>query len=196
MRDRKGTGKVSLRSWQYCLGARLTFWRRSCDQKREWGRRVWISISRLTPLETASPPNLTWLLQNTASYAGYWQVDFQIWCLSEAVVSTKHFPKLTRGASHKSVFADVPENGLQSLKNNFTEIRPILFSLDHLLSHDYLAGLWTCNWLKIDYSGTTSLARVQRSRWIAYVTSPEWAKQQRRMCITLFCVHFFPFLYD
>ena len=75
MRVQKGTGKVSLRSWQYCLGARLTFWRRSCDQKREWGRRVWISISRLTPLETASPPNLTWLLQNTASYAGYWQVE-------------------------------------------------------------------------------------------------------------------------
>ena len=29
----EGYWQVSLRSWRYCLGARLTFWRRSCDKK-------------------------------------------------------------------------------------------------------------------------------------------------------------------
>ena len=36
----EGYWQVSLRSWRICLGARLTFWRRSCDKKREWGRGV------------------------------------------------------------------------------------------------------------------------------------------------------------
>ena len=42
----------SLRSWRYCVGARLKF-----------------SHSNILP--TAPPPNLTRLLHNTASYAGY-----------------------------------------------------------------------------------------------------------------------------
>ena len=41
-------------------------------QKREWGRGVWyFYLSRLTPLMTALPPNLTRLLHNNATYVGY-----------------------------------------------------------------------------------------------------------------------------
>ena len=89
----EGYWQVSLRSWRYCLGARLTFWRRSCDKKREWGRGVWISISpglrrsrrlrRQILLDYYRIPPAT-------QATGRW--NFQIWCLSEAVVSTKHFP--------------------------------------------------------------------------------------------------------
>ena len=52
---------VSLCSWQYCVGARLRFWRRS---------RVPNCQISLDYIATAPPPNLTRLLHNTASYAG------------------------------------------------------------------------------------------------------------------------------
>ena len=66
----EGYWQVSLRSWRYCLGARLKFWRRSCDLKKGVGtRRLNFYFSRLTP------PHLTRLLHNTASYTGYWQVE-------------------------------------------------------------------------------------------------------------------------
>ena len=50
----------SLRSWRYCVDARLKFGRRS------WRLRRQISLDYIT---TALPPNLTRLLRNTASYA-------------------------------------------------------------------------------------------------------------------------------
>ena len=75
---------ASLRSWRYCVGARLKFWRRSRVPKkgrrdeavemyfsrlrRSWRLRRQISLDYIT---TAPPPNLTRLLHNTASYAGY-----------------------------------------------------------------------------------------------------------------------------
>ena len=93
MREQKGTGKVSLRSWRYCLGARLTFWRRSCDKKREWGRGVWISISRGLRLSRRLRRQILldyYRIPPATQATGRW--NFQIWCLSEAVVSTKHFP--------------------------------------------------------------------------------------------------------
>ena len=50
----EGYWQVSLRSWRYCLGARLKFWRRSCDPKKGVGtRRLNFYISQLTPLVTA-----------------------------------------------------------------------------------------------------------------------------------------------
>ena len=57
---------TSLRGWRYCLGARLKLWRRSRDPKKGVGtRRLNFYFSRLTPLVTASPPNLTRLLHNS-----------------------------------------------------------------------------------------------------------------------------------
>ena len=50
----------SLRSWRYCVGARLKFWRRSRVPKK--GSKI--SLDYIT---TAPPPNLTRLLHNTAS---------------------------------------------------------------------------------------------------------------------------------
>ena len=59
----------SLRSWRYCVGARLTFWRRSrVAKKGSRDEAVEISLDYIT---TAPPPNLTRPLHNTASYAGY-----------------------------------------------------------------------------------------------------------------------------
>ena len=51
---------VSLRSWQSCLDARLTFCRGAVIQKIGSGDEAF-----------DIPPNLTRLLHNTASYAGY-----------------------------------------------------------------------------------------------------------------------------
>ena len=62
---------TSLRSWRYCVGARLKFWRRSRVPKEgssSWRLRRQISLDYIT---TAPPPNLTRLLHTTASYAGY-----------------------------------------------------------------------------------------------------------------------------
>ena len=53
----------SLRSWRYCVGARLKFRRRSRVPKK--GSRDEAVIA------TAPPPNLTRLLHNTTRYAGY-----------------------------------------------------------------------------------------------------------------------------
>ena len=58
----------SLRNWQYCVGARLKFWQRSRVPHCSWRLRRQISLDYIT---TALPPNLTRLLHNTASYAGY-----------------------------------------------------------------------------------------------------------------------------
>ena len=54
-------GRPSLRSWRYSLGARLKFWRQSHDPKNGVRTRSFY-FSRLTP------PNLTRVLHNTASY--------------------------------------------------------------------------------------------------------------------------------
>ena len=54
-------GRPSLRSWPYSLGARLKFWRQSHDPKNGVRTRSFY-FSRLTP------PNLTRVLHNTASY--------------------------------------------------------------------------------------------------------------------------------
>ena len=65
--------KRSLRSWRYCVGARLKFWPRSRVPKK--GSRDEAPPPNLTRLyyyiTMAPPPNLTRLLHNTASYAGY-----------------------------------------------------------------------------------------------------------------------------
>ena len=60
--------KLSLRSWRYCVGARLKFWRRSRVPKK--GSRDEAVFLAASPLVTAPPSNLTRLLHNTASYAG------------------------------------------------------------------------------------------------------------------------------
>ena len=68
---------VSLRSWRYCVSARLKFWRRSRVPKkgsRDEAVEVFLAAS---PLVTAPPPNLTRLLHNTAGYAGYLAVSPQ-----------------------------------------------------------------------------------------------------------------------
>ena len=61
----------SLRSWRYCLGARLKFWQRSHNPKKGVGtRRLKYIFLAAYALLTASPPNLTRPLHNTDSYAG------------------------------------------------------------------------------------------------------------------------------
>ena len=63
--------RASLRSWRYCVGARLKFWRRSrVPQKGVGTRRLKYVFLAASPLMTAPLSNLTWLLHNTASYAG------------------------------------------------------------------------------------------------------------------------------
>ena len=59
---------LSQRSWRYYVGARLKFWRRSRVPKK--GSRD-ETVEILDYITTAPPPNLTGLLHNTASYAGY-----------------------------------------------------------------------------------------------------------------------------
>ena len=59
----------SLLSWRYYVGARLKFWRRSRVPKK--GSRDEAVFLAASPLVTAPPSNLTRLLHNTASYAGY-----------------------------------------------------------------------------------------------------------------------------
>ena len=49
--------KISLRSWRYCLGARLKFWRRSRVPKK--GSRDEAVFLAASPLVTAPPSNLT-----------------------------------------------------------------------------------------------------------------------------------------
>ena len=49
--------KCSLRSWQYCVAARLKFWRRSCVPKKGVGTRCLKSLA-------APPSNLTRLYYN------------------------------------------------------------------------------------------------------------------------------------
>ena len=49
--------KCSLRSWQYCVAARLKFWRRSCVPKKGVGTRRLKSLA-------APPSNLTRLYYN------------------------------------------------------------------------------------------------------------------------------------
>ena len=72
----------SLRSWRYCVDARLNFGGGAVFQKKGVGTRRLISRgfatrdgsdvkSHSTILQRAPPPNLTRLLHNTASYAGY-----------------------------------------------------------------------------------------------------------------------------
>ena len=66
----------SLRSWRYCVGARLKFWRRSrVPKKGSRDEAVFLAarstISESEYMTTAPQPNLTRLLHNTASYAGY-----------------------------------------------------------------------------------------------------------------------------
>ena len=51
----KGKLSISLRSWRYCVGARLKFWRRSRVPKKG-SRDEAVEI-----LVTAPPSNLTWL---------------------------------------------------------------------------------------------------------------------------------------
>ena len=60
--------------------------------------------------------------------------------------------KYIHDTSHKSVFADVPGNRLQSLKIVLLKSGPYYSqSLDHLFSDNYFAGLWTGKyWLKTD----------------------------------------------
>ena len=62
--------RFSLRSWRYCVGASLKFWQR-CRVPKSGSRHEAVA----SPLVTAPPSNLTRLLHNTASYAGY--VRFQ-----------------------------------------------------------------------------------------------------------------------
>ena len=70
------TTNDSLRSWRFCVGARLKFWRRSRVPKKG-SRDEAVEISRGFPardgsdyITTAPLPNLTRLLHNNASYAG------------------------------------------------------------------------------------------------------------------------------
>ena len=59
--DRKPS--VSLRSWRYCVGARLKFWWRSRVPKKGSGTR-WFVFLAASPLVTAPPSNLTRLYYN------------------------------------------------------------------------------------------------------------------------------------
>ena len=54
--------KTSLRSWRYCVGARLKFWRRSRVPKK--GSRDEAVFLAASPLVTAPPSNLTRLYYN------------------------------------------------------------------------------------------------------------------------------------
>ena len=54
--------RVSLRSWRYCVGARLKFWRRSRLPKK--GSRDEAVCLAASPLVTAPPSNLTRLHYN------------------------------------------------------------------------------------------------------------------------------------
>ena len=62
----------SLRSWRYCVGARLTFWRRSRVPKkgsRDEAVEIFLAACHQISLDyitTAPPPHLTRLLHNTA----------------------------------------------------------------------------------------------------------------------------------
>ena len=55
--------KCSLRSWRYCVAARLKFWWRSCVPKKGVGTRRLKSLTA-SPLMTAPPSNLTRLYYN------------------------------------------------------------------------------------------------------------------------------------
>ena len=78
----EGYWHVSLRSWRYCLGARLKFRRRSCDLKKGVERGVWISISRGLRRQIS----LDYCTRTPAAQAaGRW--NNQIWCRLEAAVS-------------------------------------------------------------------------------------------------------------
>ena len=60
----------SLRSWRYCVGAKLKFWRRSRVPEKG-SRDEAVEFLAASPLVTAPPSNLTRLLHNSASYAGW-----------------------------------------------------------------------------------------------------------------------------
>ena len=55
--------RISLRSWRYCVGARLKFWRRSRVPKKE-SRDKAVEFLAASPLVTAPPSNLTRLYHN------------------------------------------------------------------------------------------------------------------------------------
>ena len=58
------------------MGARLKFWQRSrVPKKGSRDEAVEIPLLAASPLVTAPPSNLTRLLYNTASYAGYEKTD-------------------------------------------------------------------------------------------------------------------------
>ena len=124
----EGYWQVSLRSWRYCLGARLKFWRRSCDLKKGVERGVWISISRGLRRQISLD---YYTIPPATQATGRW--NNQILCRLEAAVSSKHFPVNKRHESQISIRGR-PGKQTSITKNNFTEIRPILFSLHHLLS--------------------------------------------------------------
>ena len=62
MAPRKCNTNFSLRSWRYCVGVRLKFWRRSRGPKK--GSRDKAVFLAASPLVTAPPSNLTRLYYN------------------------------------------------------------------------------------------------------------------------------------
>ena len=61
--------KLSLRSWRYCVGARLKFWRRRRVPKK--GSRDEAVFLAASPLVTAPPSNLTRLYYNGSAAKSY-----------------------------------------------------------------------------------------------------------------------------
>ena len=125
----EGYWQVSLRSWGHCLGARLKFWRRSCDLKKGVERGVWISISRGLRRQISLD---YYTIPPATQATGRW--NNQIWCRL-----------VTRGTSHKSVFGGVPGNRLQSLKITLLKSDQYYshFTTYYLIS--WLLG-WSLNW--------------------------------------------------
>ena len=78
------------------MGARLKFWRRSCVPKKGSRGEAVEGILAASPLVTAPPSNLTRLLYNTASYAGYFPVKMSFYLHeNEKIISTSKAEHLT-----------------------------------------------------------------------------------------------------
>ena len=135
----EGYWQVSLRSWRYCLGARLKFWRRSCDLKKGVERGVWVLF--LAAYAAKSHSTTTQYRQLHRLLAGG-TTKFDVVWRQQWV---QNISQSTRGTTNKSVFGDVPGDRLQSLKTTLLKSDQYYshFTTYYLIS--WLLG-WSLNW--------------------------------------------------
>ena len=130
----EGYWQVSLRSWRYCLGARLK-WSKKGNGNEAFEFLFLAAYAAKSHLTTTQYRQLHRLLAGgTTKFDVVWR---QQW--------VQNISQLTRGTSHKSVFGDVPGNRLQSLKITLLKSDQYYshFTTYYLIS--WLLG-WSLNW--------------------------------------------------